>query len=196
MEYGPTGVKVGGTSDTILILGVLGVAGVILWKTGLFDTIFKASKVADTALTAANTVATDVANLPENTITGISDVAQIAQTGVANSSTAEKVIEAVVPAVALVQGVASIEYSISHPVTELSIFNDAIKGGTIPKKDGISQMCATMIYSVYHRYASVNCYNWSAMAIVNGAKFSSTGTITGDNTISLGKPQLYPTAVA
>jgi len=38
MQYSPTGVSVGSKNDLILIFGVLAVAGVILWKTGIFGT--------------------------------------------------------------------------------------------------------------------------------------------------------------
>ena len=172
MEYSPNGVKVGGTSDTILILGVLAVAGIVLWKSGIFDTLKDTSKVADTALGVVDTavagvgqVVTDVFDLPSNAVTLLTDV------GAVNSAF----------------------YSLIHPITTQSIFNDAIKDKG-KAMDGLTARTMTMIYSVYKRYAGVNYMNWSAMAIVNGAKFSSTGTITSDNTLSKGLSQLEPVA--
>ena len=172
MEYSPTGAKIGGTSDTILIMGVLAVAGIVLWKSGIFDTLKDTSKVADTALGVVDTaikgvgtIVTDVVDLPSNIITLLTDLPQLP----------------------------GAYYSITHPVTTQSIFNDAIshKGAAM---DGLTVRTMTMIYSVYKRYAGVNYMNWSAMAIVNGAKFSSTGTITSDNTLSKGLAQLEPIA--
>jgi hypothetical protein len=172
MEYSPNGVKVGGTSDTILILGVLAVAGIVLWKSGIFDTLKDTSKVADTALGVVDTavagvgqVVTDVLDLPSNAVTLLTDIGSV------NSAF----------------------YSIIHPITTESIFNDAIKyqGKAM---DGLTARTMTMIYSVDKRYTGVNYANWSAMAIVNGAKFSSTGTITSDNTLSKGLSQLEPVA--
>ena len=172
MEYSPTGAKIGGTSDTILILGVLAVAGIVLWKSGIFDTLKDTSKVADTALGVVDTavagvgqVVTDVLDLPSNAVTLLTDI------GAVNSAF----------------------YSIIHPITTESIFNDAIKDKG-KAMDGLTARTMTMIYSVYKRYAGVNYMNWSAMAIVNGAKFSSTGTITSDNTLSKGLAQLEPVA--
>ena len=170
MEYSPNGVKVGGTSDTILILGVLAVAGIVLWKSGIFDTLKDTSKVADTALGVVDTavagvgqVVTDVLDLPSNAVTLLTDI------GAVNSAF----------------------YSIIHPITTESIFNDAIKDKG-KAMDGLTARTMTMIYSIYKRYAGVNYANWSAMAIVNGAKFSGTGTITSDNTLSKGLSQLEP----
>jgi hypothetical protein len=60
--------------------------------------------------------------------------------------------------------------------------------------DGLTARTMTMIYSVYKRYASVNYMNWSAMAVANGTKFSNTGTIISDNTLSKGLPQAEPVA--
>ena len=84
MEYSPNGVKVGGTSDTILILGVLAVAGIVLWKSGIFDTLKDTSKVADTALGVVDTavagvgqVVTDVLDLPSNAVTLLTDIGAV-----------------------------------------------------------------------------------------------------------------------
>ena len=170
MEYGPTGVKVGGTSDTILILGVLAVAGIVLWKSGIFNTLKDTSKVADTALGVVDTavagvgqVVTDVVDLPSNAVTLLTDV------GAVNTAF----------------------YSLIHPITTESIFNNAIKGKAT---GGITQRTANMIESIYKRYVGVNYANWSAMSIANGAKFDSVGNISSDKTLSLGESQVYPVA--
>jgi len=200
MEYSPNGVKVGGTSDTILILGVLGLAGFILWKTGIFGTVNSAAKVADTALAAVGTVVTDVADLPANIAAGTADAGILAQSGIAAlTSSTTPVVEKIAVGLADIGslgiggGIVATYYSINHPVTTQSIFNDAIKykGKAM---DGLTAKTMTMIYSVYERYVGVTCANWSAMAVANGAKFSSTGTITGDNTLSLGESQINPVA--
>ena len=149
MEYSPTGVKVGGTSDTILIFGVLAVAGVILWKSGIFGTAKAATGLANDAVNGVDNIVKDVFALPSNIVTLLTDV----------------------PAVN------SAFYSLIHPITVESIFNDAIKHQG-KAMDGLTARTMTMIYSVDKRYTGVNYANWSAMAIVNGAKFSSTGTIT------------------
>ena len=200
MEYGPTGVKVGGTSDTILILGVLAVAGVVLWKTGIFNTLKDTSKVLDTALGAVGTAVTDVVNLPANVAAGTADAVILAQSGIAAlTSSTTPVVEKIAVGLADIVtlgiggGIVATYYSINHPVTAQSIFNDAIKykGKAM---DGLTAKTMTMIYSVYERYVGVTCANWSAMAVANGTKFSSTGTITGDNTLSLGESQINPVA--
>jgi len=165
MEYSPTGVKVGGTSDTILIFGVLAVAGVILWKSGIFGTAKAATGLANDAVNGVDNIVKDVFALPSNLVTLLTDV----------------------PAVN------SAFYSLIHPITVESIFNDAIKHQG-KAMDGLTARTMTMIYSVDKRYTGVNYANWSAMAIVNGAKFSSTGTITSDNTLSKGLSQLEPVA--
>ena len=165
MEYSPTGVKVGGTSDTILIFGVLAVAGVILWKSGIFGTAKAATGLANDAVNGVDNIVKDVFALPSNIVTLLTDV----------------------PAVN------SAFYSLIHPITVESIFNDAIKHQG-KAMDGLTARTMTMIYSVDKRYTGVNYANWSAMAIVNGAKFSSTGTITSDNTLSKGLSQLEPVA--
>ena len=165
MEYSPTGVKVGGTSDTILIFGVLAVAGVILWKSGIFGTAKAATGLANDAVNGVDNIVKDVFALPSNLVTLLTDV----------------------PAVN------SAFYSLIHPITVESIFNDAIQHQG-KAMDGLTARTMTMIYSVDKRYTGVNYANWSAMAIVNGAKFSSTGTITGDNTLSKGLAQLEPVA--
>ena len=170
MEYSPNGVKVGGTSDTILIFGVLAVAGIVLWKSGIFDTLKDTSKVADTALGVVDTAVagvgqtvTDVVNLPQNATTLITDI----------------------PAVN------TAFYSLLHPITTQSIFNNAIKGKAT---GGITQRTANMIESVYKRYVGVNYANWSAMSVANGATFDSVGNISSDKTLSLGESQVYPIA--
>jgi hypothetical protein len=165
MEYSPTGIKVGGTSDTILIFGVLAVAGVILWKSGIFGTAKAATGLANDAVNGVDNIVKDVFALPSNIVTLLTDV----------------------PAVN------SAFYSLIHPITVESIFNDAIKHQG-KAMDGLTARTMTMIYSVDKRYTGVNYANWSAMAIVNGAKFSSTGTITSDNTLSKGLSQLEPVA--
>ena len=165
MEYSPTGVKVGGTSDTILIFGVLAVAGVILWKSGIFGTAKAATGLANDAVNGVDNIVKDVFALPSNLVTLLTDV----------------------PAVN------SAFYSLIHPITVESIFNDAIKHQG-KAMDGLTARTMTMIYSVDKRYTGVNYANWSAMAIVNGAKFSNTGTITSDNTLSKGLSQLEPVA--
>ena len=156
MKYSPTGIEVGGKSDTILIFGILAVAGVVLWKTGIFDTLKDSSKVVDTALGAANTVVTDVANLPANIGTLIKDIPQLPL------------------AIAQAQ---------STPLTQQSIFNAAIQGkiATFPGSASISQRTANMIDSVYHRYEGVTYLNWGQIAAANGAKFDSNGFIISDN---------------
>jgi hypothetical protein len=163
MEYSPNGVQVGSNNDLILIFGVLAVAGVILWKTGIFGTAKAVTDVADTAVKAAGTVVTDVANLPQNATTLITDI----------------------PAVN------TAFYSLLHPITTQSIFNNAIKGKAT---GGITQRTANMIESIYKRYVGVNYANWSAMSIANGAKFDSVGNISSDKTLSLGESQVYPVA--
>ena len=165
MQVSQSGANIGSNNDLILIFGVLAVAGVILWKTGIFGTAKAVTDVADTAVKAVGTAVTDTVNLPSNIVTLATDI----------------------PAVI------SAFYSITHPVTTESIFNDAIKNKG-KAMDGLTARTMTMIYSVYKRYAGVNYMNWSAMAIVNGAKFSSTGTITSDNTLSKGLSQLEPVA--
>ena len=170
MEYSPNGVKVGGTSDTILIFGVLAVAGIVLWKSGIFDTLKDTSKVADTALGVVDTavagvgqVVTDIVDLPSNADTLLTDI------GAVNSA----------------------YYSITNPITTQSIFNNAIKGKAT---GGITQRTANMIESIYKRYVGVNYANWSAMAVANGATFDSVGNISSDKTLSLGESQVYPIA--
>ena len=165
MEYSPTGVKVGGTSDTILIFGVLAVAGVILWKSGILGTAKAATGLANDAVNGVDNIVKDVFALPSKLVTLLTDV----------------------PAVN------SAFYSLIHPITVESIFNDAIKHQG-KAMDGLTARTMTMIYSVDKRYTGVNYANWSAMAIVNGAKFSTTGTITSDNTLSKGLSQLEPVA--
>ena len=201
MEYSPNGVKVGGTSDTILILGILAFAGVILYKTGIFGTAKAVTDVADTAVKAVGTVVTDVADLPANIVQGTADAEILAQAGAtALTSNTTSVVEKVAVALAslgvggiVAGGVVATYYSITHPITTQSIFNDAInnKGKAM---DGLTALTMTMIYSVYKRYVGVNYMNWSAMAVANGATFDSVGNISSDKTLSLGESQVYPIA--
>ena len=163
MQYSPTGVSVGSKNDLILIFGVLAVAGVILWKTGIFGTAKAVTDVADTVVKAAGTVVTDVANLPQNVVTLAGDIGQLPQAF----------------------------YSLLHPITTQSIFNNAIQGKAT---GGITQRTANMIESIYKRYVGVNYANWSAMAVANGATFDSVGNISSDKTLSLGESQVYPIA--
>jgi hypothetical protein len=163
MKASATGFEVGGKSDTILIFGLLAAAGIVLWKSGIFKTLKGATQLVDTATAAAGTVVTDVVNLPSNIVTLASDIPQVI----------------------------TAYYSITNPITQQSIFNNAIKG----KATGIiNQRTANMIQAVYKRYAGVTCANWSAMAVCNGAKFDSNGHITGDQTLSKGLPQAWPIA--
>ena len=163
MEYSPNGVQVGSNNDLILIFGVLAVAGVVLYKTGIFGTAKAVTDVADTVVKAAGTVVTDVVNLPENVVTIIGSA------GAVNEAF----------------------YSLLHPITTQSIFNNAIQGKAT---GGITQRTANMIESIYKRYVGVNYANWSAMSIANGAKFDSVGNISSDKTLSLGESQVYPVA--
>jgi len=149
---------------------VLAVAGIVLWKSGIFDTLKDTSKVADTALGVVDTavagvgqVVTDVADLPSNAVTLLTDI------GAVNTAF----------------------YSLLHPITTQSIFNNAIQGKAT---GGITQRTANMIESIYKRYVGVNYANWSAMSVANGAKFDSVGNISSDKTLSLGESQVYPVA--
>ena len=165
MQVSQSGANIGSNNDLILIFGVLAVAGVILWKTGIFGTAKAVTDVADTVVKAAGTVVTDVANLPQNVVTLIGDIGQLPQA----------------------------YYSITHPITTESIFNDAIKNKG-KAMDGLTARTMTMIYSIYKRYVGVNNANWSAMAVANGATFDSVGNISSDKTLSLGESQVYPIA--
>ena len=163
MQVSQSGANIGSNNDLILIFGVLAVADVILWKTGIFGTAKAVTDVADTVVKAAGTVVTDVANLPQNVVTLIGDIGQLPQA----------------------------YYSITHPITTQSIFDNAIQGKAT---GGITQRTANMIESIYKRYVGVNYANWSAMSIANGAKFDSVGNISSDKTLSLGESQVYPIA--
>ena len=199
MEYSPNGVKVGGTSDTILILGVLAVAGVILWKTGIFGTAKAVTDVADTAVKAVGTAVTDTVNLPSNIVQGTADAEILAQAGAtALTSNTTSTVEKVAVALSslgvgglVTGGVVATYYSIKNPITTQSIFNNAIQGKAT---GGITQRTANMIESIYKRYVGVNYENWSAMAVANGATFDSVGNISSDKTLSLGESQVYPIA--
>ena len=163
MQVSQSGANIGSNNDLILIFGVVAVAGVILWKTGIFGTAKAVTDVADTAVKAAGTVVTDVANLPQNATTLITDIPAVTEAF----------------------------YSLLHPVTTESIFNNAIQGKAT---GGITQRTANMIESIYKRYVGVNYANWSAMAVANGATFDSVGNISSDKTLSLGESQVYPIA--
>ena len=163
MQVSQSGANIGSNNDLILIFGVLAVAGVVLYKTGIFGTVKAVTNVANTVAKAAGTVVTDVVNLPENAVTLIGDIGQLPQA----------------------------HYSITHPITTQSIFNNAIQGKAT---GGITQRAANMIESIYKRYVGVNYANWSAMAVANGATFDSVGNISSDKTLSLGESQVYPVA--
>ena len=135
----------------VLIVVGLGLIAFILWKSGLFNTLKTATDAADKA-------ATDVADLPQNLVTGAVDVTQL-----------PKAIE---------------ENIIYSGVTQSSEFNNAIQGKATEKE---SQLTVTMQRAVYQRYgSSVNATNWSWIALANGAQFDSNGNIIGDRTVEFG----------
>ena len=199
MQVSQSGANIGSNNDLILIFGVLAVAGVILWKTGIFGTAKAVTDVADTAVKAIGTAVKDVADLPANIVQGTADAEILAQAGAtALTSNTTSTVEKVAVALAslgvgglVTGGVVATYYSIKNPINTQSIFNNAIQGKAT---GGITQRTANMIESIYKRYVGVNYANWSAMAVANGATFDSVGNISSDKTLSLGESQVYPIA--
>ena len=199
MQVSQSGANIGSNNDLILIFGVLAVAGVVLYKTGIFGTAKAVTDVADTVVKAAGTVVTDVADLPANIVQGTADAEILAQAGAtALTSNTTSTVEKVAVALSslgvgglVTGGLVATYYSIKNPITTQSIFNNAIQGKAT---GGITQRTANMIESIYKRYVGVNYANWSAMAVANGATFDSVGNISSDKTLSLGESQVYPIA--
>jgi hypothetical protein len=145
------------TFSTFSIVVGLGIVGFVLWKSGLLKLT---SKVAG----AAETVVTDVMDLPQNVATIISLIPQIPL---------------------------GIQQAMSTPLTQQSLFDAAIQGmiATFPGSISISQKTVNMIYSVYHRYTGVTAYNWAQVAVSHGAVFDASGYIVSDGGVSNAQAQ-------
>jgi hypothetical protein len=145
-----------GSGEIWAVVAVLGVVGVILWKSGIFKATKGAADVIGVAAGAASTIIKDVANLPQNLITVATLIPQLPM---------------------------AITQAMSKPLTQQSIFDAAIQGkiATFPGSVSISQRTANMINSVYHRYSGVTSANWSQVARANGAIFDANGFIATDN---------------
>jgi hypothetical protein len=160
MEASQSGIKVGGTGDTILILVLLGGVGLILWKSGIFGTLKGATGLADTAIGGVNTALNDVLALPGNLVQGVEDLTQLPLAIAENS-----------------QGT----------ITEDDIFNAAITGAPQPVAvatgASLTSRAANMIKSVYDMFNSstpggVNSSNWSSVAVAHQCVFDANGNIT------------------
>ena len=162
----PTGVggKVGGASDTIIIIALLAGVGVLLWKSGIF-------KLASTVTGAAGTVVKDVVNLPANIVQGVEDLGQLPLAIAQNA--------------APVQTVDTIFATASKGTVQKKSGYISAVVGTIPKAfpgvATITQRTANMIASCVAAYPGCTATNWSAISVAHHAVYDANGFIISDD---------------
>jgi len=164
--------KVNDSMEPIVLLGILIAGGVILWKSGAFGLLNKATK-------AAGTVLDDTMALPDNLVT-LAGLAPQIPLAIAQNSATPQTQETIFAAAS--QGVKQYKAGYVSAVV-----------GTIPKAfpgvATITQRTANMIASCVAAYPGCTALDWSAISVEHHAVYDSNGFIVSDDS-SIPAPSL------